>query len=637
MPDIHDILKQYWGYTSFRSLQEEVIGSVLQGKDTLALLPTGGGKSICFQVPAMAQTGMCLVVSPLIALMKDQVENLSKKGIRAIAITSSMHKREIDIALDNCVHGAVKFLYLSPERLETEIVRMRLPKMNICLIAVDESHCISQWGYDFRPSYLKLEQLRELLPGIPVLALTATATPEVVKDIQQKLKFKKEHVLQKSFERKNLSYVVLREEDKLGRLIKIIQNVKGSGIVYTRNRKKTQDVAAYLRSHQIAADFYHAGLDAQTRDVKQSNWIQNKSRVMVCTNAFGMGIDKPDVRFVVHIDVPDSLEAYFQEAGRAGRDEEKAFAVLLYNKTDELELQRNLENSFPAPDEIRQTYQALVNYYQMPAGSGEGVTVSFDIVHFCDTYKLQPVVVFNSLKFIEREGYIALTDAVFQPSRIKLEMNREDLYKFQLTNTAIDAFIKLLLRSYSGLFDTFVKINEWDLAKKTNAKQEDIVKRLNYLHQHKVLTYAAQTELPQLTFERPRVPAKDLTFSKENFFTLKKKAEERIRAVIHYADSTHKCRSQLLLAYFGESNVYPCRQCDVCLEANKKTLHTDEFENISAQIRELLAIQPMELKSLVNAITDNQEDKIIHAIQWMLDHSDIRYNQENQLFLTHPS
>jgi ATP-dependent DNA helicase RecQ len=633
MSIIHDILKQYWGYTSFRSLQEEIIHSVMQGNDTLALLPTGGGKSICFQVPAIAKEGICIVVSPLIALMKDQVENLTQKGIKAIAITSAMQKREIDIALDNCVHGPIKFLYLSPERLETEIVKVRLQKMNINLIAIDESHCISQWGYDFRPSYLKLEKLRELLPGIPVLALTATATPEVVKDIQQKLKFKKENVLQKSFERKNLSYVVLKEEDKLTRLVKILNNVKGPGIVYVRNRKKTQDIAGYLRSHKIVADFYHAGLDAATRDTKQSNWIQNKSRVMVCTNAFGMGIDKPDVRFVVHIDVPDSIEAYFQEAGRAGRDEEKAFAVLLYNKGDQLELQRNLETSFPTLEEIRQTYQALVNYYQMPTGSGAGVTVNFDIVHFCDTYKLQPIIVFNCLKFVEREGYISLTDAIFQPSRIKLEMNREDLYKFQLSNTAIDTFIKLLLRSYSGLFDTFVKISEWELAKKLNSKQDAIVKKLNYLHQHKVISYIAQTELPQLTFEQPRVDTKELTFAKENFSVLKKRAEERVHAVINYSDGSHKCRSQLLLAYFGETDTYPCNQCDVCLDANKKVLHTDEFENISAQIKELLAVHPMLLAKLVDAVTDNQEDKIIHTIQWLIDNEQIKYDKDNQLFL----
>jgi ATP-dependent DNA helicase RecQ len=612
-------------------MQEEIINAVMEGTDTLALLPTGGGKSICFQVPAMAKTGLCLVVSPLIALMKDQVENLTKKGIKAIAITSAMHKQEIDIALDNCVHGAVKFLYLSPERLETEIVKVRLQKMTINLIAIDESHCISQWGYDFRPSYLKLANLRELLPNVPLLALTATATPDVVKDIQEKLQFKKPHVIQKSFERKNVNYVVLREEDKLQRLVKIIKNVKGSGIVYVRNRKKTQDIAAYLRSHQITADFYHAGLDAKTRDAKQTNWIQNKSQVMVCTNAFGMGIDKPDVRFVVHVDVPDSIEAYFQEAGRAGRDEQRAYAVLLYNTGDKLELQRNLEASFPSLEEIRQVYQAIVNYYQMPAGSGKGVTVNFDIIKFYDTYKLQPILVFNSLKFMEREGYVSLTDAVFQPSRIKLEMNREDLYKFQLTNQKIDVFIKLLLRSYSGLFDNFVRINEGELARKIPAKQEDVIKTLNYLHQQGVIIYAAQTELPQLTFEQPRVQTKDLTFSKENFSLLKKKAEERVQAMIHYADSTHKCRSQLLLAYFGETNTTPCKQCDVCLENNKKILHTDEFENISAQIKELLAVHPMKLNMLVDAVTDNQEEKILHTIQWMIDHDQIKYNDNNLL------
>jgi ATP-dependent DNA helicase RecQ len=612
-------------------MQEDIIHAALEGKDTLALLPTGGGKSICFQVPAMAKTGLCLVISPLIALMKDQVENLTKKGIKAIAITSAMHKQEIDIALDNCVHGAVKFLYVSPERLETEIVKVRLQKMTINLIAIDESHCISQWGYDFRPSYLKLANLRELLPNIPVIALTATATPDVVKDIQEKLEFKKAHVIQKSFERKNLNYVVLNEEDKLQRLVKIIKNVKGSGIVYARNRKKTQDIATYLRSHQISADFYHAGLDSKTRDTKQTNWIQNKSQVMVCTNAFGMGIDKPDVRFVVHIDVPDSIEAYFQEAGRAGRDEGKAYAVLLYNKGDKAELERNLQASFPSLEEIRQVYQALVNYYQMPAGSGKGVTTNFDIIAFSDTYKLQPVLVFNSLKFMEREGYLSLTDAVFQPSRIKLEMNREDLYKFQLSNPKVDVFIKLLLRSYSGLFDNFVKINEGDLARKVPAKQEAVVKTLNYLHQHKVIVYAAQTELPQLTFEQARVATKDLTFSKENFSLLKKKAKERVSAMIHYAESIHKCRSQLLLAYFGETNTDPCKQCDVCLESNKKVLHTDEFENISSQIKELLAVHPMKLKMLVDAVTDNPEDKILHTIQWMLDHSQIKYNENNLL------
>ena len=633
MAAIHDILDQYWAHKAFRPLQEEIIHSVLSGNDTLALLPTGGGKSICFQVPALAQPGICIVISPLIALMKDQVENLVSKGIKAIAITSGMHKREIDIALDNCVHGNIKFLYLSPERLETEIVKVRLQRMNVNLIAIDESHCISQWGYDFRPSYLKIANLRELLPGIPLLALTATATPEVVKDIQQKLQFKKENVLQKSFERSNVAYVVLPEEDKLARLVKIANNVKGTGIVYVRNRKKAQDIASYLKSNKISADFYHAGLEAKVRDQKQNDWIRNKIRVIVCTNAFGMGIDKPDVRFVVHIDLPDSLEAYFQEAGRAGRDEQKAFAILLYNNGDKIELERNVETAFPELDEIRQTYQALANYYQIPTGSGEGVTYEFDISRFCDTYKLQAITVFNSLKFIEREGYIALTDALYQPSRIKLDMNREDLYKFQVANPLFDVFIKLLLRSYSGLFDGFVKINEFDLSKKANRKKEDVIKNLDYLQQIKVLTYLPQTELPQLTFLQARIDAKNLTLSKENFTLLKKRAIERMESVLHYAESTHKCRSQLLLAYFGETNTFRCNQCDVCLEENKTVLHTDEFEDISSQIRQLLAVHPLDLKHLVDSVTGSNENKIIHAIQLMTDSEELYYNDDNLLQL----
>jgi ATP-dependent DNA helicase RecQ len=633
MPTIHELLEKYWGHQAFRPLQEEIIHAVMQGNDTLALLPTGGGKSVCFQIPAMATAGICIVISPLIALMKDQVENLTKKGIKAIAITSAMHKREIDIALDNCVHGTIKFLYLSPERLETDIVKARLLKMNVNLIAIDESHCISQWGYDFRPSYLKIELLRDLLPKVPVLALTATATPEVVKDIQEKLRFKKPNVLQKSFERKNVAYILLNEEDKLARLVKIANNVKGTGIVYVRNRKKAQDIATYLKSHKMTADFYHAGLDSKMRDQKQSDWIQNKTRIIVCTNAFGMGIDKPDVRFVVHIDLPDSLEAYFQEAGRAGRDEKKAYTILLYNSSDKIELKRNVETSFPDMEDIRQTYQALANYYQMPTGSGLGSTYSFDIAAFSDHYKLQAITVFNSLKFIEREGYIALADAYYQPARIKLEQNREDLYKFQIAQPAYDAFIKLLLRSYSGLFDNFEKINEYDLAKKLSIKKEEIIKRLTYLHQHKIITYLPQTELPQLTFTMPRIDTKDLTLSKENFSMLKKRAIERMESVLHYAESTHKCRSQLLLAYFGETNTERCNQCDICLEENRKTLHTDEFENISNQIKELLTLHPMELKMLINSITDVHEDKIIHTIQWMIDNEQLQYNKQQQLCL----
>lgn len=633
MSDIHEILEKYWGFKQFRSLQEEIINSVLQGNDTLALLPTGGGKSVCFQVPALVKEGICIVVSPLIALMKDQVQNLQSKGIKAIAITSAMHKREIDIALDNCVYGDIKFLYLSPERLESEIVKVRLQKMNINLLAIDESHCISQWGYDFRPSYLKIELLREQFPNVPVLALTATATPEVVKDIQEKLRFKKTNVLQKSFERKNLAYVVLKEEDKLARLVKIVNKVHGTGIVYVRNRRKTQDIANYLKSNSISADFYHAGLDSFARDQKQRDWMENKTRIIVCTNAFGMGIDKPDVRFVVHIDLPDSIEAYFQEAGRGGRDGQKSYAILLYNNGDKIDLERNVETSFPSIDEIKQTYQALANYYQIATGAGLGTTFNFNISAFCETYQLNAVTVFNSLKFIEREGYISMTDALHQPSKIKLELNREDLYKFQITNPTLDNFIKLLLRSYTGLFENFVKIDEFDLAKKTNTTRDEIIKKLNYLQQHKLLSYAIQTELPQLTFEQERIDVKYLTLSKENFSLLKKRALIRMEAVIHYAESTHKCRSQILLAYFGETNTYRCNMCDVCLEENKTTLHTDEFENIGIQIIQLLSVHPMPLTMLVNSVTDFNENKILRTIQLMLDHNQLAYDPENKLFL----
>ncbi len=633
MQDIHNILKQYWGFQNFRPLQENIIQSVLNGNDTLALLPTGGGKSICFQVPALANDGICIVISPLIALMKDQVESLVNKGIKAVSITSNMQRREIDIALDNCVHGNIKFLYLSPERLETDIVKVRLLKMKINLIAIDEAHCISQWGYDFRPSYLKIENLRELLPNVPVLALTATATEDVIKDIQKKLRFKKELVFRKSYERKNLSYIVLNEEDKLARLVKIATNLKGSGIVYVRNRKKTHEVAGYLASNKIAADFYHAGLTPTMRDQKQSNWMQNKTRIIVCTNAFGMGIDKSDVDFVVHIDLPNTLEAYFQEAGRAGRNEQKAFSILLYNNNDKIELQRNVELSFPSIEEIKQTYQALANYYQLATGSGLGVTFNFDIAQFCDTYNLQAFTVFNCLKFIEREGYISTTEAIFQPSKIKFELNRDDLYKFQIASPTFDTFIKLLLRSYSALFDNFVKINEFDLAKKINSSRDETIKKINYLHQHKVLTYIPQNEAAQITFERERIDSKDIFISNENYKLLKQRALTRMEAVINYAESANQCRSRILLSYFGENNVDRCNQCDVCLEENKKTLHNDEFEKISTQIKELLAVHALSITNLVNALTEGNEDKRIRTIQWLIDNDQLKYNDETLLVL----
>lgn len=633
MQSIHQLLNQYWQHDNFRPFQEEIITAALNGEDTLALLPTGGGKSLCFQITSLAQEGICIVISPLIALMKDQVDGLKKKGIKAISITSDMKKREIDIAFDNCVYGNVKFLYLSPERLETEIAKVRLQKMNINLIAVDEAHCISQWGYDFRPSYLKLQELRELLPKVPVLALTATATPRVVRDIQKKLLFKKEHVIQQSFERANLKYVVLYEEDKLKRLLTIAKKLDSSGVIYARNRKRTQEIAAYLQANNISADFYHAGLNTLLRSKKQNDWMINKTRVIVCTNAFGMGIDKPDVGFVAHADVPESLESYFQEAGRAGRNGENAYAILLYTKTDAVELERNINNSFPPLETIRKVYQCLANFYQLAIGSGFATTFSFDSAAFCNNYNLDPLTVFNALKIIAREGYISFSEGFYQPARVKIELDKESLYHFQLQAPQYDYFIKSLLRAYTNLFDNFSKINEYDIAKHLKVSRENVVKKLKVLEQHKVISYLPETELPHITFEMERVDAKKLKLSKENYTTLKERSLERMDAIIHYASSTHKCRSQLLLAYFGEKETTRCGNCDVCLQDNSKRLSPKEFSAIQQDIRKLLSEQPLSLHELSERISEKSNAKCIKTIQWMLDNDELCYTSKKLLCL----
>lgn len=624
-------LSKYWGYSSFRPMQEEIIESVLEGKDTLALLPTGGGKSVCFQVPALVREGICIVVSPLIALMKDQVDNLQRKSIAAIAITSAMHRREIDIALDNCIYGQVKFLYLSPERLSSDIVQARIRKMKINLIAVDEAHCISQWGYDFRPSYLKIAMLRELHPDVPILALTATATKDVVTDIQVQLKFRKENVLQKSFERRNLAYVVVHEEDKQGRLMKVVNNVGGTGVVYVRNRRKTQEIASLLQQNGITADFYHAGLLPGERAQKQDNWIRNRTRVIVATNAFGMGIDKPDVRFVVHLDLPDSLEAYFQEAGRAGRDEHKAYAVMLYNDADIQELRKSVELSFPSLDEIRQTYQALANYYQLAIGAGENSSFEFDISDFCNKYDLQPITVFNSIKFLEKDGYIIATEALYQPSRVHILVNNEELYKFQVTNPPFDPFIKLLLRSYGGMFDNYVKINESDIARRGKIERSRVIDLLNKLQQAGILSYLPQTNLPQIIFTVPRLDAKTLYISKEHLAERRTIATKRMEWMLDYVTSRHRCRSQLLLAYFGETDTYRCGVCDVCLERNKLELTDLDFDSIFRQVQLLLGVHSLPLNDLVKNIQGYKEDKAIKVIQWLLDNGKLKYDKEEKI------
>lgn len=628
---IQQILLKYWGYSHFRPLQEEVINSVLAGKDTLTLMPTGGGKSLCFQVPALFQEGICIVISPLIALMKDQVENLKAKGIKAMSITSGMDKKEIDIAFDNCVYGNYKFLYLSPERFESDLARTRIQKMKVNLIAVDEAHCISQWGYDFRPSYLKIAEMRQLHPGIPFLALTATATPEVAVDIQKKLVFRKENLLRKSFERKNLAYVVIKEEDKLSRLLKVVGKIKGSGIVYARNRRKTQDISDFLRANNISADYYHAGLDAHTRDAKQDEWINNKRRVIVCTNAFGMGIDKPDVRFVVHLDLPDCLEAYFQEAGRAGRDEKKSFAVLLYNESDKIEAEHNLKMSFPIMEDIRKTYQALANYFQIPIGAGQWNVRDFDITDFCSKYNLSQLTAYNSLKFLEREGVISLSDAFHMPSRIHFLLNKEELYKFQVEHNTLDDFIKLLLRSYSGVFDGYVKIYEQEIAKRSSKPYAEVRAILSELHKLEVLAFIPQTDMPQLMFMVPRIDAKNISISKEILQKRQEKARERADAMLHYIESKTKCRSQMLLAYFGEIDSYRCGVCDFCLERNKLELSNLEFETVAGQVKDLVSKKALPLVDLVNSVKNSREDKTIKVVQWLVDNEKLVYDEENKL------
>ncbi|MDZ4203736.1 MAG: ATP-dependent DNA helicase RecQ [Bacteroidales bacterium] len=620
---LKNILAKYWGYTSFRPLQEEIINSVLQGNDTLALLPTGGGKSICFQVPAMAQEGICLVITPLIALMKDQVENLKKKGINAVAIYSGMNYHEIELAFDNCMFGDVKFLYLSPERLETEKFRAILPRLKVCLLAVDEAHCISQWGYDFRPPYLRIAEIRQLLPDIPVLALTATATPAVVIDIQSRLKFKYRNLFQQSFQRSNLTYVVQQEEDKLGRILKICNNIRGTGIVYVRNRRRTREIAEFLVKNKIPADYYHAGLETLQRDKRQTAWMQGQSRVIVATNAFGMGIDKPNVRFVIHLDLPDSLEAYFQEAGRAGRDLNASWAVVLYQKNDIIDLRHSLSISYPPLQTIKNVYESLGNYLQLATGSGKDVSFDFDLHDFGRQYKVKPIIAYNALKFLEKEGYIMLNEEIGAPSMIHMTMNKENLYRFQVENMIYDPFIKLLLRSYTGLFSGYAKINESEIARRAGIETGKVVELLILLDKSGVINYVPRKQKPQIVFTTERLDVSHLHISPENYGDRLESAKQRVESVIQYMTSSTKCRSQLLLAYFGETDGQRCGKCDVCIELNRIELSELEFKAIYDQLEKLLKQKTRSINELVDGVSGANEDKVIKAIQWLHDHDKI--------------
>jgi ATP-dependent DNA helicase RecQ len=630
------ILIQYWGHSTFRPLQEEIIQSVLNKKDTLALMPTGGGKSITFQIPSLVNEGLCIVVTPLIALMKDQVAGLKKKGIKAVAVYSGMSREEIDIALDNCIYGDFKFLYCSPERLGTEIFRLRLPKMNVSLIAVDEAHCISQWGYDFRPSYLKIVDIREMIPDVPVLALTATATPEVVDDIMLQLKFKEKNVFRKSFERKNLVYVVRETEDKLNYILKVLASVKGSSIVYVRNRVKTKEIAQHLQKNGMTADFYHAGLTDEMRASKQEAWMKGKIRTIVSTNAFGMGIDKSDVRTVVHFDLPESPEAYFQEAGRAGRDEKKAYAVLLYNSNDKLSVTKRIETNFPEIKVVKDIYNALGNYLQIPYGAGKYMAYDFNLGEFAANYNLNMHIAFSSLKLLEQEGYIEVSDSLNNPAKVHFLVSRDDLYRFQVANVAFDTFIKLILRSYEGLFSNYVSIDEALLAKRSNTSVDNVYKYLSKLAAAKILHYIPRKKNPVVVYTEERLEDKAVQISYESYTKRRERYVQKIETMLKYASSQNKCRSQMLLSYFGEEDVYRCGQCDVCQKRNELDISKYEFDMIVEEIKKKLMQQPELLQVLGESFGNRfKEENVIKVIRWLLDNNKLQYNDDERLIWKH--
>ncbi|MDR1592944.1 MAG: RecQ family ATP-dependent DNA helicase [Prevotellaceae bacterium] len=628
MEKYRKILSKYWGYPAFRELQEEIIFSVAEEKkDTLALMPTGGGKSITFQVPALAMEGICLVVTPLIALMKDQVENLRKRNIKALMIHSGMTAREIDIALNNAVFGDYKFLYLSPERLQTEIFRVRMERMNINLIAVDESHCISQWGYDFRPSYLQIAEIRDIAPDAPVLALTATATPKVVDDIMEKLHFRKPNLLKKSFERTNLIYIVRTTEDKPAYLLNILRKEPGSGIVYVRSRGATKEIAQRLKNEGISADFYHAGLSPEMRNAKQDDWQSGRTRIIVATNAFGMGIDKPDVRVVVHTDLPDSVEAYFQEAGRAGRDGKRAYAVLLYNKTDKVKFEQRFRTEFPAIDQIKSVYQAACNYLQLAYGTGKDSAHSFDIAGFSRSYKFYPATVISAFKFLVKENIAELTEEINNPSRLFFTVNRDDLYKIQINNPEIDNFIKGVLRLYTGLFSNFVGIDEAYLAKVMLKSRDEVYNMLVRLNKMKIAEYIPQRRSPMLILHEERLESNNIRISTENYLWTKNRFTERMNAMLAYSENEMECRSVQLLAYFGEKNAPRCAQCDVCRHRNELNLSKYEFDSIVEKIEALLAQAPSTVENIVEQT--EHPDKTIKVIRWLMDNEKV--SEQNHL------
>jgi len=623
------VLKQYWGYSSFRPLQEDIVDAVMAGRDTLALLPTGGGKSICFQVPAMAMEGVCLVITPLIALMKDQVAHLVEKGIAAAAIYSGMHPDQLELAYNQAVFGRLKFLYVSPERLQTNQFLEAIKRMKVCLLAVDESHCISQWGYDFRPPYLKIAEIRPYIPKTPVLALTATATAKVVDDIQLRLGFKEKNVFQSSFERKNVTYNVCHEADKYGVLYRKLSALnEGSAIVYVRNRKRTQVIADWLNSMGIAATFYHAGLDAKTRDDRQELWMQGKVKVIAATNAFGMGIDKPDVRLVVHLDLPDSIEAYFQEAGRAGRDLKPSEAYLLVSPADVKKLQENLAQSFPDLDRIKLIYNALGNYFNIPIGAGENVSYPFVIYDFANRYGFSVVEVFHTLKLLEKEGFLILSDSFDEPSKVMIKASREDLYGFQVNHPTFGELIKFMLRGLPGVLTDFVKINEETIAKKIGLTVEKVQEQLKKLEAYNFLSYAPRNDKPQVLFLTEFIDTKHFNLSKENYHDRKRDAEARVQAVIDFVNNDDECRSVQLLRYFNERTNKVCGRCDVCRKHGSQPV---SYASIEQRLESIVSESSESVESVVMKCGDVDEAEVLDSIRFLVDSGVLKLDKEGRL------
>ena len=624
MNKYQEILKQYWGYDSFRDLQEEIITSIGEGKDTLGLMPTGGGKSITFQVPALAQEGICIVITPLIALMKDQVQNLRKREIKALAIYSGMTRQEILTALENCIFGNYKFLYISPERLDTEIFRTKLRSMKVSMITVDESHCISQWGYDFRPAYLKIAEIRELLPEVPVLALTATATPEVVTDIQARLKFREGNVFRMSFERKNLAYIVRKTDNKTKELLYILQRISGSAIIYVRNRRRTKEITELLMNEGITADFYHAGLDNAVKDLRQKRWQSGEVRVIVATNAFGMGIDKPDVRIVLHLDLPDSPEAYFQEAGRAGRDGEKAYAVILYSKSDKTTLHKRVVDTFPDKEYILNVYEHLQYYYQMAMGDGFQCIREFNLEEFCRKFKYFPVPVDSALKILTQAGYLEYTDEQDNSSRILFTIRRDELYKLREMGKEAEALIQSILRSYTGVFTDYAYISEESLAVRTGLTRQQIYNILVTLTKRRIVDYIPRKKTPYIIYTRERLELRFLHIPASVYEERKARYEARIKAMEEYVTTENICRSRMLLRYFGEKNEHNCGQCDVCLSKRATdNLSEKSYEEVKRQILNLLSHSPLTPAETADQIKAEKED-IGQVIRYLLDEGELK-------------